>query len=250
MLQITNDRLTLLKLLAVASMVIDHYNKFANPDYSQIMFSVGRLALPIFVFVLAFNLSRIEAAKMPRIALRLILFGLLAIPAYNAMGGTILGGWWPLNVLFLLAGMVGVAYLVSVPVERAWPRYLCRIAAVLLFLLAGALAEFFWAGLGLGLVVWRLFVLFSRGENKGKGALRFGYASAFRAADREELIFLAAAGAASMVLLCLVNGNAWALAAIPIVLVALSLPVGKLPRFKWFFYWFYPAHLWALMLVV
>jgi len=236
MLRITNDRLTLLKLLAVASMVIDHYNKFANPDYSQIMFSVGRLALPIFLFVLAYNLSRIEAAKMPKIAVRLVLFGLLATPAYNAMGGTIMGGWWPLNVLFLLAGLVGVVYLLTVPVARSWQRYGCRVLAVLLFLLAGALAEFFWVGLGLGLVAWRVFVLFSRGEiqrDKGRG----------------EIALLSLAAVVLTALLCLINGNAWALAAVPLVLVVLWLPVGKLPRFKWFFYWFYPAHLCALWLI-
>lgn len=236
MLRITNDRLTLLKLLAVASMVIDHYNKFANPDYSQIMFSVGRLALPIFVFVLAFNLSRIEAAKMPKIAVRLVLFGLLATPAYNSMGGTILGGWWPLNVLFLLAGLVGVVYLLTVPVSRPWLLYVCRVLALLIFLLAGALAEFFWVGLGLGLVAWRLFVLFSRGEN-------------MRDKGRGEIAFLSLATVVLTALLCLINGNVWALAAIPFVLVVLWLPVGKLPRFKWFFYWFYPAHLCALWLI-
>ena len=236
MLRITNDRLTLLKLLAVASMVIDHYNKFANPDYSQIMFSVGRLALPIFVFVLAFNLSRIEAAKMPRIAARLVFFGLLATPAYNSMGGTILGGWWPLNVLFLLGGLVGVVYLLTLPVARRWPLYGYRFLAILLFIFVGALAEFFWVGLGLGLVAWRVFVLFSRGENMGdKG--------------RGEIAFLSIAAAVLTALLCLINGNAWALAAIPVVLVVLWLPVGKLPRFKWFFYWFYPAHLCALWLI-
>lgn len=236
MLRITNDRLTLLKLLAVVSMVIDHYNKFANPDYSQIMFSVGRLALPIFIFVLAFNLSRIEAGKIPKIAIRLVVFGLIATPAYNAMGGTILGGWWPLNALFLLAGLAGVVYLLAVPVARPWLQHLCRVAALLLFLIAGALVEFFWAGLGLGLVAWRLFVMFSRGESHGdKG--------------RGEIAFLTLAAAVFTALLCLINGNAWALAAIPLVLVVLWLPVGKLPRFKWFFYWFYPAHLCALWLI-
>jgi hypothetical protein len=236
MLRITNDRLTLLKLLAVASMVIDHYNKFSNPEYSQIMFSVGRIALPIFVFVLAFNLSRIEADKMPTIAARLVFFGLLATPAYNSMGGTILGDWWPLNVLFLLAGLVGVVYLVTVPVARRLRLYGYRALAVLLFVFVGALAEFFWVGLGLGLVAWRVFVLFSRGENTGdKG--------------RGEIALLSLAAAVLTALLCLINGNGWALAAIPVVLAVLWFPVVKLPRFKWFFYWFYPAHLCALWLI-
>jgi len=235
MQRITNDRLTLLKLLAALSMLIDHYNKFINPDYSQFMFSVGRLALPIFVFVMAFNLSRTESDKMPSITLRLFLFGLMAIPAYNSMGGTILGGWWPLNVLFLLASLALVVYLLSVPTMSTWLRYASRILAALLFLLSGALVEFFWVGLGLGLTAWRLFFLFSRSENHHSGLGEFA--------------FLALASAVFVTLLCLINGNAWVLAAIPIVLVVLWLPVGKLPRGKWFFYGFYPAHLWVLWLI-
>jgi len=235
MQRMTNDRLTLLKLLAVLSMLIDHYNKFINPDYSQVMFSVGRLALPIFVLVMAFNLSRVETNKMPSIALRLTLFGLMAIPPYNAMGGTILRGWWPLNVLFLLASLVTVVYLLNVPIRRTWLRYASRMLAALLFLLSGALVEFFWAGLGLGLTAWRLFILFSRSENSQDSSGEFA--------------FLALASAVFITLLCLVNGNAWALAAIFLVLAVLWLPVGKLPRGKWFFYGFYPAHLWALWLI-
>jgi hypothetical protein len=50
-------------------------------------------------------------------------------------------------------------------------------------------------------------------------------------------------------LLCLINGNLWALVAAPLVLLVLWMPVGNLPRCKWFFYWFYPAHLCALWLV-
>lgn len=234
MLRITNDRLTLLKLLAVVSMVIDHYNKFSNPDYSQALFAIGRLALPIFIFVLAFNLSRIGPAKMPKIAFRLIIFGLLAIPAYNAMGGAILGGWWPLNILFLLAALVMIVYLLTVPSARSWPRHVCCAAAALLFIIAGALTEFFWAGLGLGLVVWRLFCLLSRPDTKP---------------GRVQLLFLAAPAIAFTALLLLINGNAWALAAVPLILIVLRLPAPSLPRFKWFFYWFYPAHLWALWLI-
>lgn len=235
-MRISNDHLTLLKLLAVISMVIDHFNKFANPEYSQSMFALGRLALPLFVFVLAFNLARIEATKMPAIAGRLVFFGILAIVPYNAMDGAIFAGWWPLNVLFMLAGLVGVVYLLIVPVSRPWARHACHFGAVLLFLVVGAIAEFFWVGIGLGLVAWRAFRLFSRRETKQGRVLGEG-------------VLLILAAAVCFVLLNLINGNAWALAALPLILVLLLLPCPKLPRLKWFFYWFYPAHLWALWLI-
>ena len=46
--------------------------------------------------------------------------------------------------------------------------------------------------------------------------------------------------------LTVVNGNAWALAAIPIVLVAGSMAF-RLPRLTWVFYAFYPVHLLVLL---
>jgi hypothetical protein len=48
--------------------------------------------------------------------------------------------------------------------------------------------------------------------------------------------------------LAVVNGNAWSLAAIPIVLAASRVTL-RLPRLKWAFYAFYPAHLLVLLVV-
>lgn len=221
-----ND-LTLLKIIAVVAMIIDHYNKFLNAGQNQIMFGIGRIALPIFLFVLAYNLANIKPEKMPTIFKRLVVFGCMAMLPYNAMGGGILWGWWPLNVLYLLAGLVAVAYLLKVPVASLWQAHLCKLGAVLAWFAFGLTAEFWWFGLNLGIF---LFWLFSLGEN-----------------DPKWKKWLVGAGAAAcLVSLGFVNGNQWALASIPVIALVLSLPVGQLPRGKWFFYWFYPAHLAAL----
>lgn len=60
------------------------------------------------------------------------------------------------------------------------------------------------------------------------------------------------ASAAAVVLACaslwIPNGNGWALAALPLIVVASRLDL-RVPRLKWAFYAFYPAHLAALWLI-
>lgn len=228
---VSYNRLTLLKIIAVLAMIIDHYNKFLNDGENAVMFGIGRIALPIFLFVLGYNLAHIKPEHMLRIIRRLMFFGLLAIPAYNAMGGGILWGWWPLNVLFLLAGLVSVVYLWS-PVDKLnrWRQLLLRTGAVLVFLMTGLVAEFWFFGLFLGLYIYRLFSL---GENAEK----------WRIAIRLLGVLI------SLLILGVVNGNQWALASVPVIALVLALPEVRLPRGKWFFYWFYPAHLVALWVV-
>lgn len=45
-----------------------------------------------------------------------------------------------------------------------------------------------------------------------------------------------------------VNGNPWALAAVPIAIGA-SRVIISIPRLRWFFYSYYPAHLVVLWLI-
>jgi hypothetical protein len=48
--------------------------------------------------------------------------------------------------------------------------------------------------------------------------------------------------------LTVINGNTWALTALPIVLLAGRMPY-RLSRQTWLFYGFYPAHLLALLFI-
>lgn len=68
------------------------------------LFEAGQLCLPIFVFVLAYNLARpgtLESGAYLRTMKRLAIFGALASVPFIALGG-LLAGWWPLNVMFTL----------------------------------------------------------------------------------------------------------------------------------------------------
>jgi hypothetical protein len=57
-----------------------------------------------------------------------------------------------------------------------------------------------------------------------------------------------AVGLALVGLCVLVNGNAYALLAVPLALVVVHL-APHVPRLRGWFLWFYPAHLWVLALV-
>ena len=96
------------------------------------------------------------------------------------------------------------------------------VAAALLFLVAGAFVEYLWFGVLCCLGAW----MYCR-EATGNRLL---------------LWFL---GTLS---LSVVNGNAWGLAALPIVLAASRMTL-RLRRSKRVFYLFYPAHLLMLLAV-
>ena len=85
-----------------------------------------------------------------------------------------------------------------------------------------ALVEFWWPALALGLAVW----LYCRRPSWTAIALA-----------------VAAFGG-----LWYVNGNPWALAAVPIALGASGADL-RVPRLRWMFYAYYPAHLVALLLI-
>jgi hypothetical protein len=78
---------------------------------------------------------------------RLALFGVLAKPAFIALGG-LMAGWWPLNIMFALLGLTAMLYLIE---RRTVGGY---AAAVAVFLLVGSSVEFWWPALAFGVAVW------------------------------------------------------------------------------------------------
>lgn len=217
---ISNNSLTAMKLIGIAAMLVDHFNTFINPDYSRTLFEIGRIALPLFAFVLGYNLARIPPSKMPRIALRLLIFGILATPVYNVLGAG-LQHWWPLNILFTLCLATAIVCLLSVAVSSSW-AVPARLSAILLFAAAGCVVDYFWVGPALVIVIWRLFSGVSTAEN-----------------TILHMALLVLAG-----LLCLMNDSLATLFAVPIIYLSIvAFKNIKLPRMKWFFYWFYPGHL-------
>jgi hypothetical protein len=207
----SDGSLQLMKLVAVVLMTLDHINTHIWGGSSPLAFNLGRLAMPIFAVVFAFNLARpgaLDRHAFERLALRLIAFGMVACVPYMALNGS-----WPLNVLFTFLMALSVCLLL----EREHYRF-----AVFCFLIGGLLVEYLWFGIALVVAAWWYF--------KQPTALRLAS------------LVLVWAG------LVIVNGSHSALLAIPLVGL-LSRARVNLPRSRWVFYLYYPAHLALIVLV-
>lgn len=211
--RVTSGGLELVKWFALACMVVDHVNAmfFARelPLWADI---AGRLAFPLFALVFAFNLAR-PGVDLWRVGSRLMLAGAIAQPMHGLAFGT-LYGLWPLNIMFLFAGFVAMVALL----ERG-----SVAAAFLVGLAVSLLVEYSAAGVLLCLSAWAFF--------------------------RRPSMETGSAVLVSFACLCLLNGNAHALWALPVFAMMVRSPVA-LPRSRWAFYAFYPAHLAALVLLV
>lgn len=218
-LHIAGGTLEALKWLALVLMTLDHVNKYLAGGSIAPMFAAGRVAMPLFVFVLAYNAARpgfFATGAAKRTCMRLALYGAVASVPFIALGG-LLGGWWPLNIMFTLLVSLGVLWAIQAKHRGAgW-------ALVVLFGVGGAQVEYWWPALLLAVAAWR-YVLHP-------------------AMQRLAVLTLALAG------LALINQNFWALAALPLILAAPRVQL-SVPRARSVFYAYYPAHLAALWLIV
>lgn len=220
-LVVADGTLEALKWAAALLMVLDHSNKFLYGEKLPVIFQVGRIVMPIFGFVLAYNLARPSALARgvhSRMMFRLALWGLAASPMYIILNGMVVkaNAWWPFNILFMLMLVVALIQLI----EQGGAKRIA--AAVALFLVAGAFVEFLWFGVACCLGAWG----YCRKPNRGR-------------------LLLWILGTLS---LSVVNGNAWALASIPVLLLLTKLNV-RMPRWRWAFYALYPLHLLAILSV-
>ena len=200
------------KWLALALMIVDHSNKYLLHESQHWMYAAGRISMPLFAFVLGYNLARpgmLARGGYRRVALRLAFFGVLATAPFIALN-KLPAGWWPLNMMFTLLVAVVTAWLLDM--GRFWSSML----AWPFLLWGGGLGEYWWPAVGLCLCVWA----YQRQPSK---SLVVGFATC-------------------LALLYFVNRNHWALAAVPLIALLHRWKV-VLPRAQWVFYGIYPAHL-------
>lgn len=212
---ISSGSLEALKWIGLLLMTGDHLSKYLLPEASPALYALGRMAMPLFGFVLMANLARpgaFEARVHRRVMQRLAIFALLATPAFVQ-----LVGWWPLNILATL----WLATLIVSLLERGSRN--ARCAAAIAFVVGGALVEFWWPALLCCLGAWAFL----------------------RRPDGPRLLWWALATAS----LAAVNANFAAVAALPLIWGARELEI-PLPRSRWVFYVFYPAHLSLIALVL
>lgn len=199
-----------LKLYALAAMVVDHVDWMLFDGALGFHATWGRTVFPIFAVLLAMNLARSDRPGhlLHSVSARMLFFGVLATLPYVVLQGS----WLPLNVMFTLSAAVAVVALVQM---REW------LWAFLAAALCGVLVDYSWFGILAVLVPWYAF--------------RNG-------------LLPSVAIAAACLLLYPINGNLWALAALPLIVIA-SYVEGDAPRWKWLFYVAYPAHLVVLALL-
>lgn len=210
----SNGSLEALKWVGLLLMLCDHVNKYLLHEASPALYALGRMVMPLFGFVLMANLARpgaLEAGVDFRVMRRLAIFGLLATPAFFQ-----LVGWWPLNILGTLLLVTLIVSLLELGSKAA------HCTALIAFLLGGAMVEFWWPAL--------LYCLSVRAYLRRPCGLR--------------LVMWALATAS----LSTINGNFAAMAALPLIWGAQQVEI-PVPRSRWIFYAFYPAHLTLIALV-
>jgi hypothetical protein len=209
---ISSGTLEALKWLAVVAMTIDHVDRFLLGGAHVAMMEIGRLAMPLFCFVLAYNLARPEAlasGAAVRVLKRILIFAVPATLPYLELTLAPIG-WLPLNIMFTLAA--GTAFIILV--ER--PTLGRQLAAIALFTIAGALVDFGWAGIGMYVCSWYLF--------------------------RTKTVFWGATLLSFMLLSGSLQGTQWILAAVPVFVLGFFIRL-KVPRWRNALYYYYPLHL-------
>lgn len=217
-MKVNDGSIELLKVIGVVCMTCDHVNKYLFNGTLPYLFEIGRLALPLFLFVLAYNLNRPNAltkAVFSRIALRLFIFAAIATVPYVLLGGV--DEWYlPLNILFTLLIVACMAFALNSG------RAIGFAVSFLLFLLGGAIVEYGWLAIAIGVTVW--------------------------AAIRNKSYLLAIVAIISCAALHFINLNYFALLALPVIGFCLYFSPNII-RFKYFYYAYYPLHLFVLLLI-
>lgn len=197
-----------LKWLALVLMTGDHVNKVLLQGGMPWLTDAARVVFPIFAIVLAYNLATHPDPQAARRSLSRMLLAAVLVQPFHAWA---FGYWVPLNVLFSLA--LGL-YCCT---ERNRPLALAAA------LLGGLFVDYGWCAPAIMLAT--MAVVRSQGRWWTWAALLVSVAGLYAT-----------------------NGNLYALAAFPLLLVLGTLP-GRVPRWRWAFLGYYGVHL-ALLAVV
>lgn len=216
--KLTSGALEAVKYSAAACMLMDHINKYLLGESSDLMFALGRLSMPFFIFVLTYHLAQPVGmrARAKRLMRKLLVFAVISTPIYSSLGNVVFG-WWPLNILFTLFALTLLIYFASQTTPTS------RFLSWAVFFIGGLLVEFWWPALAIGLSSWMYFKT-----------------------PTKRLLLSSFIAVASLII---INHNAWALMVLP-VFFGFSQWRLSVPRLPWFFYIFYPAHLGLIYLII
>lgn len=236
-----------LKILAMAFMLLDHLWATIIPD-NQWMTCVGRLAFPIFAYLIAEGYAHTSDFK--KYAKRLFIFGLISEIPFNLMSSGSFVYPFHQNVMFtLLLGLLSIREIDRIKQafrsddekkQIAKKSALCLLK-ILLFLLIGAVGFVDYGALGIAVIIaFYLFRNVKFGWIFQTAALVMLFIVTFKG---QELVFtlmnneihlpIQGFGVLAMLPLGLYNGTR-----------------GKGGKWlKYAFYWFYPVHMAVIYLI-
>ena len=219
-----------LKIIAAVAMTVDHVGLVLFPTV-PVLRQIGRLALPIFAFMIAEGCAHTRNAL--RYFLSVLTLGLVCQTAYTVA----MGSWYlcmPLSFSLAIALVLALRKWKSVLFDRAlWPKllwggaFLSGVAAVWVLTQFVRLDYGFW-----GCMLPVAASLFRKTENTPRSLEKL---------DRNIVHILAMGVCMVMLALCLGPWQWWSMLALPF-LKLYSGRRGK-HKMKYFFYIFYPAHL-------
>jgi hypothetical protein len=198
-------------------MVVDHLYKFIPITQLQLIYPVGRLAMPLFAFTFGYTLNYLKFENIQsvhKLLFRLLIAALISsIPYIYLQKDFIAFGVWPLNIIFMFFLSVLILYI------NTWKTKYSIVIAATLFIVGGMLVEYYWAGL--------LLVIFS-----------YYFVKRPNWHNLLTIIF-------SLVLLIDLNGDLYAFL-FPLIVYCAQFIDLKFRRIKHIFYVLYPLHLFVI----
>ena len=221
----TNLDTDFIKIIAVVSMTIDHIGGAFFPQYPAFRW-IGRIAFPLFCYCL--TVGMMYTGDIKKYLLRLGAFAVISQPfwilAFNS--DDIIGNIFNLNIFFTLIVSLLGAWGFK---ERKW--WLLILALILLNVI-----NFDYAMTGLILIL--IFYLCRNKPWLGAAVYTLTYLPALNG-NMADPLALKIGGHA-------IGFEIFALLALPFIYIQTNSGL-KIP--KWFFYIYYPAHLFAIYLI-
>ncbi|MBR4111150.1 MAG: conjugal transfer protein TraX [Clostridia bacterium] len=228
-----------LKILAMFLMLLDHLWATLIPG-NQWMNMVGRMAFPIFAFLIVEGF--VHTSDFKKYAKRLFVFGLISEIPFNLITAGSVVFPFHQNIMFtLLLGLLCVNEIEKVKSDKNWKNTIKSIIKIVIFLLVGAISfvdygvigiltiiafyifrkfKFAWLGQLVSLIL--LFAVFSEGQS-----------IVIKLFDNEHFIPMQSFGIFALIPIWLYNGGR-----------------GKNNKLiQYGFYAFYPIHMAAIYLI-
>jgi TraX protein len=215
---LSNGQQETLKWLAIFTMTLDHLNRTLLFNTEPLLLWIGRVAFPLFAFLIAYNLV-VRKVKPTRYLWPILIFALLTQPIYMWVMGGYTG-----NIMFTL--YFGILYVgLHELFSKRFSSLLSHAVLVLIFFIPAMQVDYG----PVGVFLIPLLVLYLKHPS-------FAF------------LFLLAP------YLLAVNTFApyaiWGLLSIPLIYLISRYPITLTRSSPWLFYLFYPAHLAVLKLLL